>query len=212
MKTQPTALEHILAVKERQAKKPVIPPDPDGFNNERADFAAKAVEAFRRATRTDEPEVIRDLLVNLAHLCDRKGIDLANELRIAGDDYGSETRGEGLQFDHIEIEPPSQPPQEPSADEYDALLDIQETECTLDCGCRMWRHQEYIGCIALKLCSAHQAPKDQETRLIFGEDVAASVVAHVVRSHASVNVDYQGCGAFQISVASEHKHLLPIQP
>ncbi len=51
-------------------------------NEERADWAAEAVDAFAMATRLDASvdgieTVLGDLLCNLRHFCDRHGLDFA---------------------------------------------------------------------------------------------------------------------------------------
>lgn len=39
-------------------------------NNDRADYALAAVEAFQEACATDDEDAVADLICNLGHLCD----------------------------------------------------------------------------------------------------------------------------------------------
>ena len=48
-----------------------LPPDPEGCNTERAANGRAMVEAYRARCRTDMENVIRDLISDLMHLCDR---------------------------------------------------------------------------------------------------------------------------------------------
>ena len=68
-----------------------LPPDPEGMNDARAEWAGKAIAAFRQATGSDKDTVVRDLLCDIAHWCDRNKIDFLDELTIAGDHYKEET-------------------------------------------------------------------------------------------------------------------------
>jgi hypothetical protein len=52
-----------------------LPPDPDGQNDERAEFAGAALAAFMEATRCDEEDAVGDLVANLRHWCDRNNYD-----------------------------------------------------------------------------------------------------------------------------------------
>lgn len=58
--------------------RPPLPPDPDGLNGDRADWAERALEAFMEATGTDPCDAISDLVADLLHLCDRKGDTYGN--------------------------------------------------------------------------------------------------------------------------------------
>ena len=49
-----------------------LPPDPDNMNDDRADWAEAALQAFIRACRTDREDALPDLLCDLIHLCDRQ--------------------------------------------------------------------------------------------------------------------------------------------
>ena len=70
------------------------PPDPDGQNDDRAEWAARAVRAFRKATGCDEEDSLGDLLINLMHWAHRKGYDFAVALGRAQVHYASETASE----------------------------------------------------------------------------------------------------------------------
>ncbi len=58
-----------------------IPPDPDGMNDQRAEWADIALKAFLAACPDDEETALPDLLCNLRHWADRNGIDFDLKLR-----------------------------------------------------------------------------------------------------------------------------------
>lgn len=69
-----------------------LPPDPEGMNNDRAEWALEAIEAFRSVTGAEYDTAIYDLLCDLMHLCDRTedwSFDAA--LRMAKRHYKEET-------------------------------------------------------------------------------------------------------------------------
>lgn len=78
------------------------PPDPDGINNERAEWARFALDAFMQRTGTDPQDSISDLLCDLMHFCDRTRFEddpdvpptFAEELERAQRNYRGETLGE----------------------------------------------------------------------------------------------------------------------
>lgn len=88
-----------------QQPHPPVPPDPEEMNDERADWASNAIEAFRDATRTDIEDAVCDLLSDLAHWCDRNGQDFSHQLWRAINHYDEETGDDGKQFSRITIEP-----------------------------------------------------------------------------------------------------------
>jgi hypothetical protein len=47
--------------------------DDEGKNDDRAEWALQALEAFQEATGADDCDAIGDLIADLAHLCDREG-------------------------------------------------------------------------------------------------------------------------------------------
>lgn len=55
-----------------QRSQPDLPPDPYRENENRGASAMKAVKAYRKATATDEGDLVGDLLADLMHLCDRQ--------------------------------------------------------------------------------------------------------------------------------------------
>lgn len=49
-----------------------LPPDPEGMNEARAQWAGEAIEAFKAITGADDDTALKDLLCDLMHLCDRE--------------------------------------------------------------------------------------------------------------------------------------------
>jgi hypothetical protein len=68
-----------------------LPPDPDGINDKRADWAAAAVISFMRTTGTDEEDALSDLLADLMHWADRANYDFDAAFHRARDHYEAET-------------------------------------------------------------------------------------------------------------------------
>jgi hypothetical protein len=68
-----------------------LPPDPENMNDQRAAWAAAALQAFRYITGTDEEDALGDLLCDLMHWCDRSGHDFNAALSRAGAHYEAET-------------------------------------------------------------------------------------------------------------------------
>lgn len=69
-----------------------LPPDPDDLNDDRASWAAHALNQFSRLTGCDEQdEAIGDLLGNLMHWCDRNGKNFEEELAQGRAYYAKET-------------------------------------------------------------------------------------------------------------------------
>lgn len=73
-----------------------LPPDPEGMNDNRAEWADGAIEAFQAATGTDREDALSDLLCDLMHLCDRDVFlgDFDTQLERARGHYEAETAGE----------------------------------------------------------------------------------------------------------------------
>lgn len=74
----------------------LLPADPDGLNDDRAEWAGEAVEAFAGAvyaTRTTESDatILSDLLCNLRHWADRNAVDFDTALVQAICHYADET-------------------------------------------------------------------------------------------------------------------------
>jgi len=64
-------------------------------NEDRADLAEAAVETFAEAARNDtREEALRDLLVNMLHLCDRYGVSQDEVLEAAQGVYDEEVADE----------------------------------------------------------------------------------------------------------------------
>lgn len=72
-----------------------LPPDPEGMNDKRAQWAHQALENFGEATGLSmihEKEcVVTDLLCDLRHWCDRNEVDFEGSLRMAEMHYEAET-------------------------------------------------------------------------------------------------------------------------
>lgn len=74
-------------------------------NDMRAASAAKAVEAFQRATLTDDSDALSDLLCNLMHWADQSGQDFAQALNRGASHYQSEVEIEEKQDNGEEVDP-----------------------------------------------------------------------------------------------------------
>jgi hypothetical protein len=76
-------------------RQPKLPPDPEGLNEDRADWADQALEAFGQASGGDYLEDPRsnlvDLLCDLRHWADRNDIDFSAALRMSEVHYHEET-------------------------------------------------------------------------------------------------------------------------
>lgn len=79
-----------------------IPPDdPEcepGINERRSEWALIAIDKFRQATGIDEEDAVSDLIADIAHYCDRHGVQLMEEIRRAKMHYEAETALKGKQF------------------------------------------------------------------------------------------------------------------
>lgn len=89
----------------------ILPPDAtenEGTTNaERASWAELALRAYGRRTGTvhkvvgddeDPVFIVGDLLADLAHWCDRHGVDLQSAIHSATRHYQAETASEGKQL------------------------------------------------------------------------------------------------------------------
>lgn len=74
-------------------RKPELPPDPDGKNDDRAAWAAAALAKFMEVTGTDDESAVGDLLADLMHWADRNNFDFDAVLEHARWHYGAETGG-----------------------------------------------------------------------------------------------------------------------
>ncbi len=68
-----------------------LPPDPEGMNDSRAEWAGYALAAFVSQTGTDVGDAVTDLLCDLMHLADRTGTDFTADLERARLHYAAET-------------------------------------------------------------------------------------------------------------------------
>jgi hypothetical protein len=85
-----------------QTSNDTLPPDPDGINDERTDWAGIAIDAFEAATGTDREDVLCDLLTDLMHWADRHRFDFEAAFWRAEDHYREETRP-------VDDHPPAEP-------------------------------------------------------------------------------------------------------
>src|SRR5947208_2172293 len=79
-----------------------LPPDPEGMNDRRAEWAAGCIHHFQCWTGTDFEDAVCDLLADLMHWCDRNGQDFGHELDIlltAAGDLDAAIDGATDQFD-----------------------------------------------------------------------------------------------------------------
>lgn len=74
----------------------VLPPDPEGMNDDRADWADDVLRRFANITDMhflkDQPELVTDLITNLHHWCDRNDVDFDQSMESATMHYTEETR------------------------------------------------------------------------------------------------------------------------
>jgi hypothetical protein len=86
--------------KEKVQKRLVLPPDPDEFNSNRADWAGLAVDTFQGEAGTEDKHAVADLICNLGHFLDRNPDygTLAEAIRRGRSYYEEETDSEGKQF------------------------------------------------------------------------------------------------------------------
>src|ERR1700676_3318566 len=68
-----------------------LPSDPEGINDDRAEWAASALRRFQRVTGTDNDDAPADLICDLMHWCDRHEHDFDQALSLARMHYEAET-------------------------------------------------------------------------------------------------------------------------
>jgi len=68
-----------------------LPPDPEGMNDSRAEWAGAALSSFMMVTGTDEEDALGDLLADLMHWADRNGYDFDAALDPGRWHYDAET-------------------------------------------------------------------------------------------------------------------------
>ena len=66
----------------------ILPPDPEGMNDE---GAASCIRHFQCLTGADWDDAVSDLIGDLMHFCDRESFDFTNELERARAQYEAET-------------------------------------------------------------------------------------------------------------------------
>jgi hypothetical protein len=71
-----------------------LPPDPEGKNDDRAEWAAAALRQFQRTTGTDYEDALGDLLCDLMHWSDRHNFDFELALDRARGHYQAETESD----------------------------------------------------------------------------------------------------------------------
>jgi hypothetical protein len=71
-----------------------LPPDPEGKNADRAEWAGSALRHFQCTTGTDYEDALGDLLGDLMHWCDRNNFDFEAALERARGHYEAETTDE----------------------------------------------------------------------------------------------------------------------
>ena len=86
-----STLDRLRALRAEAWRARQLPPDPEGMNDRRAEWAGRAIASFCSATGTDEEDAACDLLADLMHWCDRNGEDFGHELARARDHYEAET-------------------------------------------------------------------------------------------------------------------------
>ena len=68
-----------------------LPPDPEEMNGTRSDLAFYAMREFAAQSGTDPEAVLKDLLTDLMHWCDRHGHSFRIALDSAQNNYIAET-------------------------------------------------------------------------------------------------------------------------
>jgi hypothetical protein len=79
-----------------------LPPDPEGMNDDRAEWAHSAIRQFQCATGTDWQDTLSDLLGDLMHFADRQGFNFNAELDRARMHYEAETMDEEVELTQAE--------------------------------------------------------------------------------------------------------------
>lgn len=68
--------------------------DPDGQNEDRADWAEDMIQSIMNSTGTERETALRDGLADLMHWAHREGYNFGDELRVACNQFRDETRDE----------------------------------------------------------------------------------------------------------------------
>ena len=61
-----------------------LPPDPEGMNDDRAEYAGAAIRHFQTVTGTDYENVLGDLMGDLMHWADRNNFDFEAASLLSG--------------------------------------------------------------------------------------------------------------------------------
>jgi len=102
------------ALNDNAAQAKPLPPDPEGMNNGRAEWAAAALRHFQCTTGTDFEDALADLLGDLMHWSDRNGANFDDDLSRARMHYEAETTAEDTTAsDATEGAPAARPCQSP---------------------------------------------------------------------------------------------------
>lgn len=72
---------------------PELPPDPEGMNDQRAEWAGQCLDHFRCVSACDYDDVPHDFLADFIHWCDRNGFVFEDVLSRARANYAAETEG-----------------------------------------------------------------------------------------------------------------------
>lgn len=87
-----------FSVQHQTAKPKQLPPDPEGQNFNRAAWADVGLRAFQEETKTDDEDLLSDLLCDLMHWADRSGEDFEGRLERARRAYREETCSVGTLY------------------------------------------------------------------------------------------------------------------
>lgn len=70
-----------------------LPPDPEGMNDQRAEWAEDCLSHFMGLTNCEREEAPGDLIANIMHWCDRNGMEFDSVVTGARMHYEAETQG-----------------------------------------------------------------------------------------------------------------------
>lgn len=95
-------LWQFIVLDEEKTEASTTPPDPEGLNDKRAEWARAALEEFAEQTGLNPSEdadgwftIVSDLLSDLRHFCDRCDVDWAKVNANADTHYAAETSEDG---------------------------------------------------------------------------------------------------------------------
>jgi hypothetical protein len=81
-------------VKENTVCRSKLPLDPDDQNDDRAEWAEAALVTLMEQTGADADTALPDLLCDLMHWCDRRGLNFDEQLKWARGNYKEKTTKE----------------------------------------------------------------------------------------------------------------------